>query len=64
MATKLTQKLSKIDEDVTVTFADNGFIITAQGRDEEDDWTNAKIVCNTLDEVVALLDEASKMERS
>ena len=64
MATKLTKKLSKIDEDVTVTFADNGFIITAQGRDEEDDWTNAKIVCNTLDEVVALLDEASKMERS
>jgi 7,8-dihydro-6-hydroxymethylpterin-pyrophosphokinase len=62
--TKLSQKLSKIDEDITVTFADNGFIITAQGRDSEDDWANIKIICHTMAELVELFEEAAKMERS
>jgi hypothetical protein len=61
---KLSDKLTKVDEDVTVTRADNGFIVTVSGRDSEEDWATAKILCNTLEEVMALIEEASTMERN
>lgn len=64
MATKLSDKLSKVDEDITITQADNGFIVTVSGRNSEDDWATAKIVCTSLDKVVDLIKEASAMERS
>lgn len=59
---KLSDKLTKVDEDVTVTRADNGYIVTVSGRDTDDDWATAKIVCNSLEEVMALITEASTME--
>jgi hypothetical protein len=64
MATKLSDKLSKVDEDITITQADNGFIVAVSGRNSEDDWATAKIVCTSLDEVVDLIKEASAMEHS
>ena len=59
---KLSDILTKVDEDVTVTRADNGYIVTVSGRDTDDDWATAKIVCNSLEEVMALITEASMME--
>lgn len=64
MATKISRKLSKVDEDLTITQADNGFVVTVSGRNKDDDWSSAKIVCTTLEEVVELIKEASEMERS
>lgn len=61
---KLSDKLSKVDEDITITQADNGFIVTVSGRDSDDDWATAKIVCNSIDDVVDLIKEAQGMERS
>jgi hypothetical protein len=42
---------------------DNGFMFEASGRDDNGDWANTKILCNTLDELVQLIKEASAMER-
>lgn len=64
MTMKLSDKLSRIDEDLTINLVDNGYVVTAQGRDSEDDWATAKIICNSMDEVVELLNEAAAMERS
>lgn len=61
---KLSDKLSKVDEDITITQADNGFIVTVSGRDSDDDWATAKIVCNSIDDVIGLIKEAQGMERS
>lgn len=61
---KLSDKLTKVDEDVTVTRADNGFIVTVAGRDSNEEWATAKILCNTLKEVMTLIEEASTMERN
>lgn len=57
-------KLTKVDESFTVHMYDNGFMVEVGGRDSEDDWTTAKIVCNSLDEVVELVKEVYTMERS
>jgi choline kinase len=33
------------------------------GRDEEDDWKNAKILCNTLEDLIAVITEATTLTR-
>ena len=42
---------------------DNGFMVEVSGRDSEDDWKSAKIMCQTLDEVYFVIAEASTMPR-
>ena len=60
---KLSDKIEKVSDSLTVNMYDNGFMVEVSGRDSESDWKTAKIMCPTLDEVVAVLKEASNMER-
>lgn len=60
---KIEDKLSKIGDSFTVNMYDNGFMFEASGRTEDGDWASTKILCNTLDELVLLIKEASAMER-
>jgi hypothetical protein len=59
---KISDKLVKINESLTINRYDNGFMIEAGGRNKKGDYINAKIVCNTLDEVLALVKEAGEMD--
>ena len=52
---------SKVDETIEVRRVTNGYIVETRGRNSEEDWVGAKIICGSLDEVVALLDEHSKL---
>jgi len=61
---KLSDKLNKVDEQFTINMYDNGFMVEVCGRDNADEWTSAKIMCNTEDEVVALVKEACSMGRT
>ena len=60
---KLSDKLAKVSDSLTVNMYDNGYMVEVSGRDSESDWKSAKIMCPTLEEVVAVITEASKMER-
>ena len=60
----LSEKLTKADDSISIQFFDNGFMVEVPGRDAEDDWATAKIMCATLDEVNAVVAEAAEMERS
>jgi hypothetical protein len=60
---KLNDKLAKCSDSLTVNMYDNGFMVEVSGRDSEDEWKNAKIMCPTLDDVVAVITEASTMPR-
>ena len=60
---KLSEKLTKINDSFTVNMYDNGYMIEVSGRNQEDDWATAKIMCQTVDEVKAIIDEAATMER-
>ena len=67
MATKTTvskicDKLIKINESYTVYRYDNGFMVEAGGRNKKGDYVTAKILCNTLDEVLILAKEAGEMD--
>lgn len=50
-------KLAKVNESITINRYDNGWMVEIGGRDEESDWKNTKTLCNTEDEVVALIKE-------
>jgi len=60
---KLSDKLRKVSEDITVRMLDNGFVVEASGRNHDDDWANAKLIVSTVDEVYALIGEAAEMEK-
>ena len=60
---QLSDKLSKINDNLQVYFYDNGFMIEVSGRDENEDWKTAKIMCSTLEEVSAIIQEATDMPK-
>ena len=62
--TKISDKLTKINERFEVYMYDNGFMIEASGRNGKDDYVTTTILCSSLDEVLALVTEASEMVRS
>jgi hypothetical protein len=56
---KLSDKLSKVGDSLTVNMYDNGYMVEVSGRDSDDDWKTAKIMCPTLEEVYAVIKEAA-----
>ena len=50
-------KLTKVHENLTINRYDNGWMVEIGGRNKKDDWANAKIVCNTEDEVLSIIKE-------
>ncbi len=61
--TKISDKIVKISESYTVYMYDNGYMVEASGRDKKGEYISAKILCNTIDDVIKLVQEASEMER-
>jgi len=61
---QVSDKLSKVDDSVTVNIYDNGFMVDVSGRDHNDEWAHAKIVCTDLDMVNAILQEIVGMDKS
>jgi hypothetical protein len=55
-------KLIKINESYTINRYDNGYMVEAGGRNKKGDYVSAKILCNTLDEVLVLVREAGEMD--
>ena len=59
--TKLT-KLLKVNESVTINRYDNGWMVEIGGRDKKQDWKNTKTMCNSEEEVLAVVKEWNSME--
>ena len=60
---KLSSKITKVNDSLTINMYDNGFMVEVSGRDSSDDYKTAKIMCQTLEEVQAILVEAASMPR-
>ena len=59
----ISDKLTKVNESFTVYMYDNGYMIEVSGRDSENDYKTVKIMVNNLEQLVALVTEATEMER-
>jgi hypothetical protein len=62
MAT-ISDKLQKVNDSYTVNMYDNGFMLEISGRDHIGEWANAKIVANSVDELMDLIQEAASLPR-
>ena len=60
---KIGDKLAKVSDSFSVQMYDNGFMFEIGGKDSDGDWKNAKIMCSTIDQLVALVKEAAELER-
>ncbi len=60
---KLTDKLTKCGDSLTVNMYDNGYMVEVSGRDDKDDYKSAKIMCTSLNEVYEVISDASQMPR-
>jgi len=60
---KISDKLAKVNDNFTVNMYDNGYMLEIGGRNKDDDWATAKIMCNSIEELTTLIKEASAMER-
>jgi hypothetical protein len=61
---KLSDKLTKVNENFTINMYDNGYMIEVGGRDDEDNWKTAKIMVGTVEELLELVREATEIERA
>jgi hypothetical protein len=62
--TTIADKLKTVNESYTINMYDNGYMVEVGGRDSEDDWKTSKIICATLDEVIAIVREVDTMPRN
>ena len=55
-------KLAKVSESITINRYDNGWMIEVSGRNKKEEWATAKTLCNTEEELIALIKEYNTME--
>ena len=55
-------KLAKVNEQITINRYDNGWMVEVGGRDDEQDWKNCKILCNTEEDMIAVVQEWNTMD--
>jgi hypothetical protein len=55
-------KLMKVNESITINRYDNGWMVEVGGRDKKQDWKSTKIICNTEDEMLAVVKEWNSMD--
>ena len=61
---KISDKLTKVNENFTINMYDNGYMIEVGGRNEDDDWKTAKIMVGTVEELLELVREATEIQRA
>jgi len=58
----ISDKLVKVNESITLNRYDNGFMAEIGGRDKKEDWKTAKVMCNTEEELIAVIKEWITMD--
>jgi hypothetical protein len=59
----ISNKLSKVNESFSVYMYDNGFMFEISGRDSDGEYKTTKILCNTIEQLLALVQEATMIEK-
>ena len=55
-------KLAKVNESITINRYDNGWMVEVSGRDKKEDWKTSKVMCNTEDDLIALIKEYNQTD--
>ena len=60
---KVSDKLTKVNENFSVNMYDNGFMLEVSGKDADGEYKTAKILVTTGEQLIALIAEVVEMER-
>jgi hypothetical protein len=60
---KISDKLSKVNEEMTIKMVDNGFVFEINGRDLEEIWAGVKFIVGSTDDLITLIKEAIELPR-
>jgi hypothetical protein len=60
---KISDKLTTVNNNFSITMYDNGFLIDIGGKAEEDEWRTSKIMVPTIEQLLELVKEAATMPR-
>lgn len=60
---KVVDKLKKVSDSLTIYFYDNGFMVEICGRDLDDEWKTIKVLCESIEQVNALVAEAAELPK-
>ena len=58
---KLT-KLLKVSESLSINRYDNGWMLELSGKDKENDWKTTTTLCNTEEELIAIIKEWNSIQ--
>jgi hypothetical protein len=61
---KVSNKLTKVNENFTINMYDNGYMIEVNGRDKKDEYKTSKIMVSTVEELIGIVREVTEMERT
>lgn len=60
---KIGDKLARVNDNFSINMYDNGFLLEISGRDEDEEYRNAKIMVPTVEQLVELIKEAATLPR-
>jgi hypothetical protein len=63
IVSKVSDKLSKVNENFNINMYDNGYMLEVSGKDADGDYKTAKIMVATSEQLLALIAEVVEMER-
>ena len=63
VVSKVSDKLTKVNENFSVNMYDNGFMLEVSGKDADGEYKTAKIMVATSEQLLALIAEVVEMER-
>ena len=55
-------KLTKVSETITINRYDNGWMVEVGGLDKKQDWKSTKTICNTEEEMIAVVKEWNSLD--
>ena len=55
-------KLTKVSETITINRYNNGWMVEVGGRDKKQDWKSTKTICNTEEEMIAVVKEWNSLD--
>ena len=61
--TKIGDKLEKVSDSFSVQMYDNGFMLEISGKNKNNDWSNAKLMCSDLAQLIDLIKEATELPK-
>jgi len=57
-----TMKHTKVSESITINRYDNGWMVEASGTDAKGDWGTSKTICNTEEELIAVVKQWNSLD--